>query len=726
VGKVVDRHGVRRCGVCGAVRPIKKRAEGDQPDQCARCWAANPRSWRRCEVCGVPGRIKGRTSGGGPLCVRCYDRDAPTKRCDDCGQVRRLRVRGSSGGPRLCAACYRDRRPPRRCDGCGRVREIVARATERDPRDLCHSCFEKSRARRCGICGKVKPVSRKARDGQPDTCTACARRLLPTAICSRCGQPKPCLFAESANPICRRCRELTYYARHPCALCGEHRRAAWRSPIGPVCGRCMSRHLGARAACESCGELRRSATFDPTKVLCAACAGVEPHHVCELCGCEDERVPDGICSRCRLRLRVDALADDGAPDSVTRMRPYLDALIASPQPRSALLWLRASPAAQILGAMIAGNLEIGHETLDELEHGRSDATTFLRAALVEHGVLPDRPERLERLRRWVEAQLQALPESEDRARVRSYASWKLLRDFARRAEHNDLNANAAGSARTRLRSAIALTTWLHDQDRTLADLRQDLLEGWLLEGGSSRLAIAGFIEWLRKTKVITGLHVPRAPHPLKLTTVQDSKRWALLRRLLADETLDLRERVAGGLLLLYAQPITKMTRLRREDVILNDGDQVLIALGQEPIPLPAPLATLAIRLRDAPAPLATTAATRTNPWLLPGRKLGRPITPHALSRRLSALGVPAVAARTSALAHLLHTVPPAVLAQLIGMSAHSTERYSAALRTDYSRYLALRVGKEWHAELPSPNTTTALPKPKPQSPSGPRSARLWK
>ena len=566
---------------------------------------------------------------------------------------------------------------------------------------MCHSCFEKARARRCGICGEVKPISRKARDGQPDICTACAHRLLPLAVCAQCGERKPCLFPDGASPICRRCRELTYYARHPCALCGEHRRAAWRSPIGAVCGRCMSRHLGSRAVCESCGELRRPATFDPARVLCADCAGVKPHHVCELCGGEDERVPDGICTRCRLRLRIEVMADDGAPDAVARMRPYLDALIASPQPRSALLWLQTSPAAEILGAMIAGSLEIGHETLDELEHGRSDATTFLRAALVEHGVLPPRPERLERLRRWVEAQLQALPESEDRARVRSYASWKLLRDVARQAEHNDLNANAAGSARARLRTAIELTTWLHEQDRTLADLRQDLLEGWLLEGGSSRLAIAGFIEWLRRTKLITGLRIPRAPRPLKLNTVQDSKRWAILRRLLSDEALDLRERVAGGLLLLYAQPITKISRLRREDVTLNDEDQVLIALGQEPIPLPAPLAALAIRLRDAAAPLATTAATTTNPWLLPGRKLGQPITPLALSRRLSALGLPAVAARTSALAHLLDTVPPAVLAQLIGMSAHSAERYSAALRTDYSRYVALRVGNKQHAELPA-------------------------
>jgi hypothetical protein len=433
---------------------------------------------------------------------------------------------------------------------------------------------------------------------------------------------------------------------------------------------------------------------------CADCAGLEPHHVCRLCGAEDERVTGGICTRCTLKRRIDALTDDGDPDSIMSMRPYLDALIASPRPRSALLWLGASPAADILGAMIAGNLGIRHETLDELEHGRSDATTFLRAALVEHGVLPARPERLERLRRWVETQVEALPESEDRARVRSYASWKLLRDVAKRAGGNDLNANAAGSVRTRLRGAIELTRWLHEQDCTLVDLRQDLLEQWLSEGGSSRLTIASFIDSLLRTKVISAVRVPRAPRPLKLNTVQDSRRWALLRRLLGDATLDLRERVAGGLLLLYAQPITKITRLRREDVTLTIDDQVLIALGEEPIPLPPPLATLVIRLRDAPAPLATTAATRTNPWLLPGRKLGRPITPHALSRRLSALGLPAVPARTSALAHLLDMVPPAVLAQLIGMSAHSAERYSAALRTDYSRYVALRVGNEQHAALP--------------------------
>ena len=42
VAKVVDRHGVRRCGVCGELRAIKKRADGDQPDQCRAVLGGEP------------------------------------------------------------------------------------------------------------------------------------------------------------------------------------------------------------------------------------------------------------------------------------------------------------------------------------------------------------------------------------------------------------------------------------------------------------------------------------------------------------------------------------------------------------------------------------------------------------------------------------------------------------------------------------------------------------
>jgi hypothetical protein len=388
-----------------------------------------------------------------------------------------------------------------------------------------------------------------------------------------------------------------------------------------------------------------------------------------------------------------------------------------------LLWLSRSPAALVLEEMLSGHLEIGHEALDRLEHPRSaDAITFLRAALVEHGVLAARAEKLARVQRWAHEQLEALPEHEDRALLHSYARWKLLRDLSQRAGQDDFNATSAAAARARLRHAIALTTCLHEQDRTLADLRQDALERWLLDGPASRRRIADFIAWLQKTNVITGVHVPaHAPRSPTLTVVHDSQRWALLRRLLGDEKLDLRYRVAGSLLLLYAQPISRIARLQREHVILNADYQVMIALGQEPIPLPAPLARLTLRLRDTPPALVTTAATKPSPWLLPGRKLGRPITPHALAERLHPLGIPAVAARTSALAHLLNTVPPASpgSATCFGVRCPMVAGLMAPLprlaRSDTLakrnfRALTRRAGRSLETIWEQPTVRTGLPK----------------
>ena len=163
-----------------------------------------------------------------------------------------------------------------------------------------HSCFERARARRCGICGEVKPISRKARDGQPDICTACARRRLPLAVCTQCGERKPCLFPESASPICRRRPRADLLRPSPLRavrrappgrLAQPDRSALW--PVHEPASRL--RALCARTA-GSCVAPRPSIQ---ETVLCAACACVEPHHVCELCGGEDEPVPDGICTRCR-------------------------------------------------------------------------------------------------------------------------------------------------------------------------------------------------------------------------------------------------------------------------------------------------------------------------------------------------------------------------------------------------------------------------------------------
>ena len=73
------------------------------------------------------------------------------------------------------------------------------------------------------------------------------------------------------------------------------------------------------------------------------------------------------------------------------------------------------------------------------------------------------------------------------------------------------------------------------------------------------------------------------------------ERWTHARRLLHDRSLKPEDRVAGLLLLLYAQWPAAISRLTVTDIDA-DGGQVRLRLGQTPITLPEPLASLTTSL----------------------------------------------------------------------------------------------------------------------------------
>lgn len=356
--------------------------------------------------------------------------------------------------------------------------------------------------RRCGRCHRMRPIAKAAHDEQPDICDCCHEP--PMRTCSHCGAERPCLFADSEAPVCRPCRQRSAAKREPCAICGEQRRVCWRSPIGAVCERCRDRRLRERAVCSRCGEHRRPATFAPAAVLCASCAGLAPERSCRDCGGEDEHEENGRCARCALRRRVAALAASGDPGVVSRLEPYLDALAGSRTPRSAVMWLRYSPAAQLLREILAGELDLTHEALDQRDGAGTTAVTFLRAAFVEHAILAERPERLVRLERFASERLATLPDNPDRRLVRAYATWKVARDLADRVRRGEAGRSAPALARSKIRRAIELTQWLNDRELTLADLRQDLLDDWLAQAIGTRWRISDFVAWLRTSGVVGG------------------------------------------------------------------------------------------------------------------------------------------------------------------------------------------------------------------------------
>ena len=74
-------------------------------------------------------------------------------------------------------------------------------------------------------------------------------------------------------------------------------------------------------------------------------------------------------------------------------------------------------------------------------------------------------------------------------------------------------------------------------------------------------------------------HAERAP-------ISQHRRLALIHRFLTDKRIGLRTRVAGCLLLLYAQPVSRLARLTLDDIITGDDGQVFIRLGDPPTPVP--------------------------------------------------------------------------------------------------------------------------------------------
>lgn len=111
--------------------------------------------------------------------------------------------------------------------------------------------------------------------------------------------------------------------------------------------------------------------------------------------------------------------------------------------------------------------------------------------------------------------------------------------------------------------AIELLRWLRSQGTSLAECRQDHLDLWLdARTSRTRFEARPFVQWAVRTKRATKISIPVMPrertHALPLDA---DERWTLARRLLHDDTLDDRDRVAGALVLLCAQKVTNVAAL---------------------------------------------------------------------------------------------------------------------------------------------------------------------
>jgi len=609
-----------------------------------------------CALCSRPRTLFHSYDDGQRICTSCYSR-ARVATCVECEREDQHIVAVTDDGP-VCGRCYQTIRPRDACAECGRHR-VLTRARE-DGRGYCRGC----RARRmmpeiCVGCGRDRRVNARTDDGQA-LCTTCyAQTRTSEDVCDECGTIGPLAARtggrrDGSRDLCPRCYR---HPLRPCGICGRLKRVALRATdTSPdVCPTCYQAPV---INCSLCGQLalgRRTTNH-----------GLPRCFACQAAGQIDAALtgPDG-------HIRAELI-------------DVRDALTELKRPRSLLNNWHSLASLRLLTDIAQGRIALSHEALDAQPQVFS--VNYLRAMLIAAGALPPRDENAARLHRHAASATHDIDDPELRGVLTRYARWHVV-GRVKSDRHGRIPANVAGRCRGDIDIARAFLDHLTANDRDLDDCPQACLDAWITTDRGRRL---GFLRWLKRGGYLPLTRLPEpAPRKDPDHEVDPEDQIALARHLLHEpDSASIEDRAAACLILLYAQPVTKIASLTTNDIEIRDGDTYL-ALGTEPLLLIPPLDALITALPVA-KPFGTASTLADSRWLFTGKNAGTHLHPASLMRRMQNLGITARTSKNTALLHLAATTPPAVFASLVGVSIGTATRWASLAGASWNRYAAWR------------------------------------
>jgi hypothetical protein len=280
--------------------------------------------------------------------------------------------------------------------------------------------------------------------------------------------------------------------------------------------------------------------------------------------------------------------------------------------------------------------------------------------------------------------LDAITEPAVRTPVEQFATWHHLRRLRKASTPGQRSDAATRYAKQNITEAIKFLAWLYSaHQRTVATCLQQDVNEWLVSGPATRSKVRNFFAWAKKARLNTSVQITHQQSPPSRALTQQ-QRLAWLKELLIGEPDSLAYRVAGILLLLYGQRLTKIAALPIDAISSTDG-QTRILLGQEPIPVPQPFAGLLnTHIRNRPN-LRTMGGLAATPWLFPSNRPGRHLNPQFIMTRLRNLGINLLGARNTALRSLVVETPPPLVAELLGDSYNVTQRHAEIAAQPWAR-----------------------------------------
>ncbi|AFA71774.1 hypothetical protein GPOL_c07050 [Gordonia polyisoprenivorans VH2] len=290
-----------------------------------------------------------------------------------------------------------------------------------------------------------------------------------------------------------------------------------------------------------------------------------------------------------------------------------------------------------------------------------------------------------------------LPDPSHATLIAPYARWAVLRAARRRATYTSAAAN---SGRKRTRLAARLLNDLAEQGKTVDHLTQAALDQWTAGNRQRARGINGFVVWLTARghlSNVTPYHVKPTP-PSELGS--DNEHFARITELLQEPSpFDLGDRIAGLLILLYGERLSRIRTLTTADVNV-DGNTTTLTLGSHPLNLPAPLGTL-IRRRATHvhgSARARVLGDAAKSYLYPGGRPHEPIHTTTLGRRLKAIGISPRIHRNHAMFALTSDLPAAVVATQFSLTIDTA--WAAHGQRDQSDYLAARTASPGRRPAP--------------------------
>jgi len=503
------------------------------------------------------------------------------------------------------------------------------------------------------------------------------------------------------SPAYATAEQYERWYKKTCVRCGRFGCFAATWPDGHVCRTCHDRALKVHGRCPGCHVERvlpGIRTSDQTPI-CAECAGFTVSYRCARCRHEGKIHARHLCTRCTFSDELTSLLSAGTGTIRPELVPLAAHLLAMNNPLTGLTWLhprkgRDRTPADLLAELGRGEIELTHTAFHTLQPWR--AAAHLRELLMACGVLPVVDKQICLFERWLIEHVAGITDAGHAKLIRRFATWDVLPRLRARAERNPLTASSRRGFADQVNQATQFLGWLAAHGRTLDDCGQADIDAWHVEHGThARTHLRGFLHWCAANKLTRRFRLPTTVMP-PATPIPQRERVDLIGRLLTETDQPLRSRVAATIVLLYAQPVSRIVRLTTDDVI-HDGDQILLRVGEPPSPVPGPVAELLLTWIGQRTNM-NTATNRDSRWLFPGRRAGQPMHPATLSALITALGVPNVAGRVAAMHQHVLEMPAPVVADALSYHHVTTTRVAAQVTADWTRYAAgprLRTPSGW-------------------------------